>query len=584
MAFPTICGVLLFAITALAASDPVAIRSLQVLDSSHIMYNGHVYTKMVSPSVQRRLFSQHEPPAETGQHNETNPEDHVNGSAAEHLEELECETEHQLLPQDGAEFWITVGLTMMCIFGAATAAGLTLGLLSIDKLQLEILSSPDAVDWSDPGQWGSTEKEEAEEMAIHQTHARRIYPIVEPHSESNQDSCWRHEPQHLLMVTLLLMNSLANEALPLFLDKLMPSPIVAVLVSVSVVLIVGEIVPTALFTGEYQLRLAATMIPVVYFFKTLLVPITWPIAWFLDHTLGTEAQARFNRTELKTLIKIHGQDSLKRSMSPVGEHNEVSTDEIEQLNNALVADEVHMVKGVLELREQKAKDHMTLLKDVHMISSDAELDEAELAKLIGCGHSRLPVFSGEHHNIKGILLVKRLICVNPEDRRPVSTMHDVWREPLIVPADIDLQSLLNVFQKTKQHVAVVCRDLETGDRCRALIHAKEDLDRGDVLGIISLEDVIENLIQEEIYDETTDPDSVKVKLAEAFTLQRRLPALRKLVAKERRLLRIDQQAVTHLRHSMRYSSGKEEQEPATPTGHSTMDAPMEDGYISVEMK
>jgi len=249
---------------------------------------------MISPSAQRRLL-QHEPTAtepsqpngeETTHHGEeTNPTNHAEPSTEHHgePEEEECEVEHQLLPKDGGKFWGVLALTLMCVFAAATAAGLTLGLLSIDKLQLEILSSPDAVNWSDPSQWGVTEKEDAEEMAQHQQYARRIYPVIEPHSEANVGSCWQNEPHHLLMVTLLLMNALANEALPIFLDKLMPNPIVAVLVSVSVVLIVGEIIPTALFTGEHQLKLAATMVPIVYFCKTIFAPVSWPIAWILPH-------------------------------------------------------------------------------------------------------------------------------------------------------------------------------------------------------------------------------------------------------------------------------------------------------------
>jgi hypothetical protein len=50
--------------------------------------------------------------------------------------------------------------------------------------------------------------------------------------------------RHRLLVTLLLINSLANEALPLFLDKIVPSH-VAILLSVTAVLIFGEILPTA---------------------------------------------------------------------------------------------------------------------------------------------------------------------------------------------------------------------------------------------------------------------------------------------------------------------------------------------------
>jgi len=235
-------AILLLATSMMAASQ----AQPTVIDSSHIMYNGRVY-QLLSPASQRRLL-QHTDPAEpdpAGNHEE----EPAAGAHHEKPEEKECEVEHQLLPKDGAQFWGTIALTLLCTCSAATAAGLTLGLLSIDKLNLEILSSPDATDWQDPAQWGCVEKEVAENMALDQKHAKRIYPVIEPHSEANAGSFWQNEPKHLLMVTLLLMNALANEALPIFLDKLMPSPIVAVLVSVSVVLIVGEIIPTALFTG-----------------------------------------------------------------------------------------------------------------------------------------------------------------------------------------------------------------------------------------------------------------------------------------------------------------------------------------------
>jgi len=164
-----------------------------------------------------------------------------------------CTPESGLTPADGTPFYIFLGCTCGCIFTAALAAGLTMSYLSVDKLQLEIYCSHDAIDWSDESQWPrGIERKEALEMKSEQAYAKMIYPLVAPHSEMNKDSCWSNEPHHLLMVTLLLMNSAANEALPIFLDKLVPSPIIAILVSVTVVLIVGEILPTAVFTGSHQ--------------------------------------------------------------------------------------------------------------------------------------------------------------------------------------------------------------------------------------------------------------------------------------------------------------------------------------------
>lgn len=84
-------------------------------------------------------------------------------------------------------------------------SGLTLGLLSLDISQLEIL-----IKAGKPNQ---------------QKHASKILPIVKRH--------------HLLLVTLLLCNAAAVETMPIFLDKV-SNPITAILVSVTAVLIFGE--------------------------------------------------------------------------------------------------------------------------------------------------------------------------------------------------------------------------------------------------------------------------------------------------------------------------------------------------------
>ena len=88
---------------------------------------------------------------------------------------------------------------------AGLMSGLTMGLLSLDPTTLTVLRD------------GGTEKE--------RRHAKRILPLVSRH--------------HLLLVTLLLANAAAVEAMPIFLDRV-SDPIIAVVVSVTAVLIFGE--------------------------------------------------------------------------------------------------------------------------------------------------------------------------------------------------------------------------------------------------------------------------------------------------------------------------------------------------------
>jgi metal transporter CNNM len=84
-------------------------------------------------------------------------------------------------------------------------SGLTLGLLSLDPTTLHVLSVGGKPD--------------------EQKYAKRIAPLVKRH--------------HLLLVTLLLSNATAMEALPLFLDNLVPE-VIAIVISVSAVLLFGE--------------------------------------------------------------------------------------------------------------------------------------------------------------------------------------------------------------------------------------------------------------------------------------------------------------------------------------------------------
>lgn len=124
--------------------------------------------------------------------------------------------EHDLDPSTRVLFMaISVGL----VVSAGLMSGLTLGLMSMDLVELEVLKR------------SGTPKE--------QKYSAAIYPIL-----SNQ---------HFLLVTLLLCNACAMEALPLFLDRL-ADPVTAILISVTAVLVFGEILPQAVCSRWVRAR------------------------------------------------------------------------------------------------------------------------------------------------------------------------------------------------------------------------------------------------------------------------------------------------------------------------------------------
>lgn len=209
------------------------------------------------------------------------------------------------------------------VFASALGSGLTQGLMSINPLEMSIKSRGN----------NETEKQQAE----------RILPIIKRH--------------HLLLVTIMLFNALANEAMPLFLSALV-SPWLAIILSVTLVLFLGEVLPSAIFMGRYQLLIASTLAPFVWLLIALFFPIAYPISLLLDTMFGTHGQLLtvFNRSELYTMMQIQQEEGNRQGIA----HDQCVHD-----------DEVTLIGGVLTFRDVKVQDVMS--HNVFSLSIDEHL-------------------------------------------------------------------------------------------------------------------------------------------------------------------------------------------------------------------
>ncbi|RYG62175.1 DUF21 domain-containing protein, partial [archaeon] len=233
-------------------------------------------------------------------------------------------------------------MAALCVICAGLAAGLTMGLLSLDVTKLEIKTMT-----------GTAEEKLA---------AKSILPIVQQH--------------HLLLVTLLLFNAIANETLPIFLGALVPN-YMAVLMSVTLILIFGEIMPSALFTGPDQLLTAAKLTPLVYFLLALFYPISFPFSKVLDCMFGTDESAgNISRRELEALVVLQGSEhrKLHRTNSMRADSNQ-EDDKLGREGEGLSNNEVKMMTGILHLGQLTVRDAMIPVQQVFMISSATRLTE-----------------------------------------------------------------------------------------------------------------------------------------------------------------------------------------------------------------
>jgi metal transporter CNNM len=172
--------------------------------------------------------------------------------------------------------YVNLGVVVFCTLFAGMMSGLTIGLASVDRLSLEV---------------DSIGNPRVEKMC------KRIFPVIDKH--------------HWMLVTLLLCNAGAMETLPLFLDRIV-SPELAIVFSVTLVLIFGEVVPQAICTGPNQLCIAYWMCPIVLGLMVIICPVSWTIGKILDCLLGEHKFQRYDNDQLKKLVMLHSIEALKK--------------------------------------------------------------------------------------------------------------------------------------------------------------------------------------------------------------------------------------------------------------------------------
>ena len=132
---------------------------------------------------------------------------------------------------------------------------------------------------------------------------------------------------------------------------------------------------------------------------------------------------------------------------------------------------------------------MTPLENTFMLSADEQLNFETIARIFKTGYSRIPVYSINKNNVIGLLFVKDLIFIDPEDNTLVSSFVDIFGRGLhVVWPDDSLGDVLRELKSGKSHMALV-RDVNNSEGTDPYY---------EIRGIITLEDIIEEIIGDEV--------------------------------------------------------------------------------------
>jgi metal transporter CNNM len=271
---------------------------------------------------------------------------------------------------------------------------------------------------------------------------------------------------HLTLSAILLTNVAAVSATSLVLESLLYG-LIAGIVATLLTVIFGEILPQAIFTRN-ALRFTSKFASLLKVMTIMTYLVAKPLQLLLDKLFHEQGIRLQSRHELGLLISEH-----------------LGADESE-----LDEDEVEIMRGALMLSEKRVRDIMTPIKQVYALRPQSVIDDARISEIKESGRSRIPVFNKEKTVCFGILLVKELVNIDFDDTRP--RVDELPLHPVqTVGSMTALDTMFRKFIGAHTHLIPIEKD-------------------GKIIGIVTIEDLIEEIVGHEIEDET---DHVKQQTA-----------------------------------------------------------------------
>jgi len=238
--------------------------------------------------------------------------------------------------------------------------------------------------------------------------------------------------------------------------------VVASLVSTTLIFLFGEIGPQALFS-RHAMWFASRLAPLTRVLVIITYPIAFPVSYTLDRLLGHATPEMYSHRELMQIVSEHEES----------EHSDID------------ADEERIVHGALQFSHRRVREVMTPIEDVIMFDENQKLNDHFFNEVGEAGYSRFPIYSGNKTNIVGILFAKDLLTEDEEIS--IKQTEDAFEEHIMrIRPSTFLDVVLSNMLKRKQHLAIVQNK------------------SGEAVGVLSLEDIIEEIIQTEINDEDDD--------------------------------------------------------------------------------
>ena len=273
----------------------------------------------------------------------------------------------------------------------------------------------------------------------------------------------KDDPQRML-ATILIGNNVANVAASALATSIMIGIFKNYAVGIAtgemtlLILVFGEITPKSIAAKNNELISRLVAAPIWY-----LSIILAPILNILDKFLN-----RF--------IKLIG---IKAKETMITEEEIISMIKIAEEEGSIKKIEKKMINRIFKFDDTNASEIATPRRDMVMVDAKSGLKDV-FKVFLKKNHTRMPIYEKHKDNIVGIVHIKDLIEQMQGKNKSVSK---IMYKPYFVPEVKKLSDLLKQFQKRKEHLAIVVDE------------------HGSITGLVTLEDVLEEIVGE-IMDET----------------------------------------------------------------------------------
>ena len=246
----------------------------------------------------------------------------------------------------------------------------------------------------------------------------------------------------------------------------------ATLIMTVLVVVFAEVLPkTYAIRNPERMALAAS--PLANLLVLVLSPVTQLVQWLINSAFR--------------LFGVSTQTGLYSSPFDVVR----GTIEMHAEQGTMTKQDRDMLGGILDLSDVEVREIMTHRRTMETIDADQPLQQI-LEQVVASPYSRFPVWRGDTESIVGVLHAKDLLTAVKEHGATLEgqKLADLYQRPWFIPDTTPLKRQLVAFRQRRQHLALVVDEY------------------GDLEGLVTLEDIIEEIVGEIADEKDDEPEGI----------------------------------------------------------------------------